>query len=84
MNYGLLGVATGVVVGVVLSAIRKRRLGATTVQAVIIHPQSAEQVDDLIRQGRLINAIKAYRALTGVGLKDAKDAVEARAVELGR
>jgi len=34
------------------------------------------QVCDDIRQGRKINAIKLYREVTGVGLKDAKDAVE--------
>lgn len=30
----------------------------------------------LKRQGRVIEAIKTYRALTGVGLKEAKDAVD--------
>jgi ribosomal protein L7/L12 len=33
-------------------------------------------VSDLLLQGRKINAIKLYREATGVGLKDAKDAVE--------
>ncbi len=35
-----------------------------------------------VAAGRLIPAIKRYRAATGVGLKDAKDAVEAMAAEL--
>ncbi|MFC7220995.1 ribosomal protein L7/L12 [Streptomyces polyrhachis] len=35
-----------------------------------------ERVHELIRQGRKIEAIKAYRQLTGEGLKEAKDAVE--------
>lgn len=32
---------------------------------------------ELLRKGRKIEAIKAYRARTGAGLKEAKDAVEA-------
>jgi ribosomal protein L7/L12 len=38
---------------------------------------SVEQVHLLARQGLKIQAIKAYRELTGAGLKDAKDYVEA-------
>jgi ribosomal protein L7/L12 len=38
---------------------------------------SIEQVHLLARQGLKIQAIKAYRELTGAGLKDAKDYVEA-------
>jgi len=33
-------------------------------------------VEDLVRRGRKIEAIRRYRELHGVGLKDAKDAVE--------
>jgi ribosomal protein L7/L12 len=41
-------------------------------------PASAldQQVIDLVRSGRKIEAIKLYREQTGAGLKDAKDAVE--------
>ncbi|MFD8423156.1 ribosomal protein L7/L12 [Streptomyces sp. NPDC059466] len=35
-----------------------------------------EQVAALVRDGRKIEAIKAYRQFTGAGLKEAKDAVE--------
>ena len=35
------------------------------------------EVAALRRSGKLINAIKLYREHTGVGLKEAKDAVEA-------
>jgi ribosomal protein L7/L12 len=35
-----------------------------------------EVIQTYLRQGRKIQAIKAYRELTGVGLKEAKDAVE--------
>ncbi len=37
---------------------------------------SSSDVMQLIRQGKKIEAIKLYREQTGVGLKDAKDAVE--------
>ncbi|WP_405880889.1 ribosomal protein L7/L12 [Streptomyces sp. NBC_01136] len=35
-----------------------------------------EQVAALARDGKKIQAIKAYREVTGVGLKEAKDAVD--------
>lgn len=42
-------------------------------------PPSAweEEVRALVRQGRKIDAIKLYREHTGLGLREAKDAVEA-------
>ncbi|MFG2476684.1 ribosomal protein L7/L12 [Streptomyces fagopyri] len=40
------------------------------------HEPELEQVAALVRDGRKIQAIKAYREFTGVGLKEAKDAVE--------
>ena len=42
----------------------------------LLHDRLSE-VRDLIRKGQKINAIKAYRDLTGCGLREAKDAVEA-------
>jgi len=51
------------------------RLGGT--------PPSPGTIDDLLRGGQKIEAIKQYRAMHGVGLKEAKDAVDARARELG-
>jgi ribosomal protein L7/L12 len=47
-------------------------------------PPSAERIDEFLRAGQKIEAIKEYRALHGVDLKAAKDAVETRARELGR
>ena len=47
-------------------------------------PPSPERIDQFIRAGQKIEAIKEYRTLRGVDLKAAKDAVEARARELGR
>ena len=35
------------------------------------------EVQELKRSGKVINAIKLYRERTGVGLKEAKDAVDA-------
>lgn len=34
------------------------------------------EIDELLRQGKKIEAIKVYRQRTGVGLKEAKEAVE--------
>jgi ribosomal protein L7/L12 len=46
-------------------------------------PASAERIDAFLRAGHKIEAIKEYRALHRVDLKSAKDAIEARARELG-
>ena len=43
-----------------------------------LRPAFPPQVDALIAQDSLIAAIKEYRSATGAGLKEAKDAVEAR------
>ena len=40
-------------------------------------PGTADSPEALVRMGRKIEAIKRYRELHGVGLKEAKDAVEA-------
>lgn len=40
-------------------------------------------VDDALRAGQKIEAVKLYRQEYGVGLKEAKDAVDARQAELG-
>ena len=39
-------------------------------------PALAPQVQDALRRGNKIEAIKIYRELTGVGLAEAKQAVE--------
>ena len=43
--------------------------------------ESDDEVLRLLRSGSKIAAIKAYREQTGLGLKEAKDAVEALAAE---
>lgn len=47
----------------------------TTVIGSTYSASVTEDIMDLIRQGKKINAIKLYRELNGVGLKEAKDAV---------
>ena len=42
-----------------------------------------DEILNLLRQGDKIPAIKRYRELTGVGLKDAKDAVELMGLHTG-
>lgn len=48
------------------------------------NPSAPPEIDDLLRSGQKIDAIKRYRALHGVDLKTAKDAIDARARDLGR
>lgn len=38
--------------------------------------EHGHRIDALLREGKKIEAIKVYRELTGVGLKEAKDAVD--------
>jgi ribosomal protein L7/L12 len=53
-----------------------------------VYPRAGEEteadVDRLILKGHKIEAIKVFRALHGVDLKEAKDAVEQRQRELGQ
>lgn len=41
------------------------------------------EIDDLLRVRKKIEAVKIYRERTGMGLKDSKDAIELRMVDLG-
>ncbi len=43
---------------------------------------SDEEILDLIRRNQKIQAIKLYRERTGVGLKEAKDAIDALAIRI--
>ena len=50
-----------------------------------LSPEEGRQsLAELIESGQMINAIKLYRDQYGVGLKEAKDAVEAMRVDLLR
>ena len=50
---------------------------------VIPRKESDPEIDRLLREGKLIHAIKVTRETTGLGLKEAKEHAEARARELG-
>ena len=53
--------------------------GIAAIALAMSHPITDEQVTTLsecIFQGRKIQAIKLYRGMTGLGLREAKDAVE--------
>jgi ribosomal protein L7/L12 len=56
---------------------RRRDLTAFRPPAVTFTPDVESRVRDLIARGRKIEAIKVVREHTGLGLKDAKDLVEA-------
>lgn len=51
--------------------------GAPAVAGTPVEPAWLQEVRELRRTGKTIHAIKLYRENTGVGLKQAKDAVEA-------
>lgn len=57
----------------------ERRLGLVLDHLGIVEPEPAglDEVRALLRDGRRIEAIKAYRGATGAGLVEAKSAVEA-------
>uniref|UniRef100_B8HS36 Large ribosomal subunit protein bL12 C-terminal domain-containing protein n=1 Tax=Cyanothece sp. (strain PCC 7425 / ATCC 29141) TaxID=395961 RepID=B8HS36_CYAP4 len=59
------------IVGFSLGLLRSRGMQQETVA-----PKSSPTVEELIRSGRKIDAIKYYRQLYGVGLKEAKEAVD--------
>ena len=75
--------AIAVVVVLALVSRRGERPGSARLRSGDA-PPSRERIDQFIRAGQKIEAIKEYRTLHGVDLKAAKDAVEARARELGR
>ncbi|MGW5347848.1 hypothetical protein [Streptomyces sp. HUAS TT3] len=62
----------------------ERRLGLLLDHLGIEEPEPAglDAVRALLREGRTIEAIKAYRAATGAGLAEAKHAVDALAAAL--
>lgn len=48
-----------------------------------IDPASDPEIQDLIAKGNEMQAIKRYRELTGLGLKEAKEAIIKAGIELG-
>jgi ribosomal protein L7/L12 len=41
-----------------------------------LDPLSDPEIEDLLAKGNEVHAIKRYRELTGLGVKEAKDAIE--------
>ncbi len=73
---------TGAIVGIgVLVAARvitlRARDGSGTPPASPVRADASDSIEGLIRGGRKIEAIKLYREQHGVGLREAKEAVEA-------
>ena len=50
----------------------------------VIDPAEDPEIQDLIAKGNEMQAIKRYRELTGLGLKEAKDAIIRAGIELGK
>ena len=61
-----------------------RRLGIDPDLALADDGELPSALYDAIARGKLIQAIKIYRETTGVGLKEAKDAVDAMAGQARR
>ena len=74
--------AVAAIVGLGFLSRRGERSGSKEGRPGGIPPSSAT-IDELLRGGQKIEAIKQYRTLHGVDLKTAKDAIDARARELG-
>jgi hypothetical protein len=81
--YWVAGIGAVVLLGI-LSRRGERPDGGSRAGRPGAPPPSPEEIDALLRAGQKIAAIKMYRALHGVDLKAAKDAVDARARDLGR
>lgn len=66
-----------VVIALVVGFAVGRRGDRPVTYTALQPPVSTPDVEALIRDGRKIEAIKRYRELHGVGLREAKDAVDA-------
>ncbi|HSJ62939.1 MAG TPA: hypothetical protein VK922_03425 [Gemmatimonadaceae bacterium] len=78
----LVALLLGILIG---RAARPKRTVVWREDAVRAQSTAAEtdsEIDTLLREDRLIEAIKRHRERTGLGLKEAKDAMEARRREL--
>jgi ribosomal protein L7/L12/sugar lactone lactonase YvrE len=57
-------------------------LAPTSSQPVSLDPKTMQQISALVQSGDKINAIKLFRQATGVGLKQAKDAIDGMSVAM--
>lgn len=89
MSEQLIGAFTGLTLGLLIVtfwsvlkmtaavARMERRIDALVKHAGIdLHAAALREIEPLVKAGQKIEAIKVYRELTGVGLAEAKDAVE--------
>lgn len=72
---------TGTIVGIIIVAIIFKLVFKSASKGISKNSSapeniSEEDVKNLVRQGKKIEAIKCYRAMTGLGLKEAKNAID--------
>ena len=67
----VIGMASGRDRGVVIHDAPPRPLKLAEMDPAVL-----SEIQELVRNDRMIDAIKRYRAATGMGLREAKDAVE--------
>jgi hypothetical protein len=65
-----------------LRAHRARILGALTTFGELKREEANDEAEHLLREGQRLQAMKRYRELTGVGLQEARDAIDGIAVWL--
>jgi len=68
--------ATGVSLKQAMEAVENIATESSWQRTKIISAERHDQITDLLRRNRKIEAIRLYRETTGIGLKEAKDAVE--------
>ncbi len=68
--------ATGVSLKEAMDAVENIGTGSSWRRSKIIPADKHDQITDLLRQNRQIEAIRLYREITGAGLNEAKDAIE--------
>ena len=68
--------ATGTSLKEAMDVVENIGSGDSWQRAKIIPAERHDQITDLLRQNRKVEAIRLYRETTGIGLKEAKDAVE--------
>jgi len=73
----------GKIVGTAIHAGEVRRLSQALEAVEVLKDTNDQHIEALLREDQFINAIKYRRQVTGEGLKQAKDYVEALGVNLG-
>lgn len=60
-----------------VDAMEQRTVSLPAKSAALLRQVNDSEIEAQIRSGHLVDAVKLYRAKTGAGLKEAKDAVDA-------